>query len=152
MFAQAKDQMKGLLREEEKRSMSDEAVGRIANPGSTLGEAIGALIEREVNRLLEPIAREHGCAYQKPDICFGCEYLKVAVFLDLPGHQCQAGYQQPDGCSGGTALPAPAPLDGQRQPCYPLPREARGLPPVPCPRSSHQTFWCWWSLPPPSIR
>jgi hypothetical protein len=37
----------------------------IANPGSTLGEAIGALIEREVNRLLEPIAQENDCIYVK---------------------------------------------------------------------------------------
>jgi len=36
---------------------------RVANPGSTLGEAIGALIEKEVNRLLDPIARENKCAY-----------------------------------------------------------------------------------------
>ncbi len=36
---------------------------QIANPGSTLGEAIGALIESEVNRLLRPIAEEHGCVY-----------------------------------------------------------------------------------------
>lgn len=43
--------------------MSDEAAERVANPGSTLGEAIGALIEKEVNRLLEPIAAENGCAY-----------------------------------------------------------------------------------------
>jgi hypothetical protein len=43
--------------------MSDEGLDRVANPGSTLGEAIGALIEDEVNRLLDPIAREHGCAY-----------------------------------------------------------------------------------------
>ncbi len=35
----------------------------VANPGSTLGEAIGALIEREVNRLIRPIAEENGCVY-----------------------------------------------------------------------------------------
>jgi hypothetical protein len=35
----------------------------VANPGSTLGEAVGALIEREVNRLLRPIAEENGCVY-----------------------------------------------------------------------------------------
>ncbi len=35
----------------------------VANPGSTLGEAIGALIEREVNRLLRPIAEENNCVY-----------------------------------------------------------------------------------------
>lgn len=43
--------------------MSDEALERVANPGSTLGEALGALIEREVNRVLDPIATENGCAY-----------------------------------------------------------------------------------------
>lgn len=36
---------------------------KIANPGSTLGEAIGALIEREVNRLLRPMAEEKDCVY-----------------------------------------------------------------------------------------
>lgn len=36
---------------------------QVANPGSTLGEAIGALIEREVNRLLRPMAEEHDCVY-----------------------------------------------------------------------------------------
>jgi len=35
----------------------------VANPGSTLGEAIGALIEREVNRILRPIAEENNCVY-----------------------------------------------------------------------------------------
>ncbi|MBI5670759.1 MAG: hypothetical protein HZC41_22425 [Chloroflexi bacterium] len=35
----------------------------IANPGSTLGEALGALIESEVNRLIRPIAEDHGCVY-----------------------------------------------------------------------------------------
>jgi hypothetical protein len=43
--------------------MNHENLERVANPGSTLGEAIGALIEREVNRLLDPIATENGCAY-----------------------------------------------------------------------------------------
>ncbi len=33
--------------------------GNVANPGSTLGEAVGALIEREVNRLLRPIAEDN---------------------------------------------------------------------------------------------
>ncbi len=33
----------------------------VTNPGSTLGKAIGALIEREVNRLLRPIAEENNC-------------------------------------------------------------------------------------------
>lgn len=35
----------------------------VANPGSTLGEAVGALIEREVNRLLRPIAEENDCVF-----------------------------------------------------------------------------------------
>jgi len=35
----------------------------VANPGSTIGEAIGALIETEVNRLLAPIAQENNCVY-----------------------------------------------------------------------------------------
>lgn len=35
----------------------------VANPGSTLGEAVGALIEREVNRLLRPLAEENECVY-----------------------------------------------------------------------------------------
>ena len=35
----------------------------VANPGSTLGEAVGALIEDEVNRLLRPIAEDNGCIY-----------------------------------------------------------------------------------------
>lgn len=43
--------------------MSQESIEGVANPGSTLGEAIGALIEKEVNRLLDPIATENGCAY-----------------------------------------------------------------------------------------
>jgi hypothetical protein len=47
-------QKKGKLRLEEKI---------VANPGSTRGEAIGLLIELEVNNLLRPIAEEHGCVY-----------------------------------------------------------------------------------------
>lgn len=43
--------------------MNSEAMKKVANPGSTLGEAIGALIEQEVNRLLRPIAEENGCVY-----------------------------------------------------------------------------------------
>ena len=35
----------------------------VANPGSTLGEAVGTLVELEVNRLLRPIAEENGCVY-----------------------------------------------------------------------------------------
>jgi hypothetical protein len=36
---------------------------KIANPGSALGEAIGALIERHVNRVLKPIAEDNDCVY-----------------------------------------------------------------------------------------
>jgi hypothetical protein len=43
--------------------MPDEPLEQVANPGSTLGEAIGALIEREVNRILKPIAEENGYSY-----------------------------------------------------------------------------------------
>jgi hypothetical protein len=43
--------------------MNNEAMKKVANPGSTLGEAIGALIEQEVNRLLRPIAEENSCVY-----------------------------------------------------------------------------------------
>ena len=35
----------------------------VANPGSALGEAVGALVEREVNRLLRPLAEENDCVY-----------------------------------------------------------------------------------------
>jgi hypothetical protein len=42
--------------------MTEENSG-VVNPGSTLGEAIGALIEVEVNRVLRPIAEENGCVY-----------------------------------------------------------------------------------------
>src|SRR5579883_1358945 len=35
----------------------------VVNFGSTLGEAIGSLIEVEVNRLLMPIAQEYSCVY-----------------------------------------------------------------------------------------
>jgi len=37
----------------------------VANPGSTLGEAVGALVERQVNIILEPIAQENDCVYLK---------------------------------------------------------------------------------------
>ncbi len=37
--------------------------GSVANPGSTLGEAIGALIESEVNRLLRPMAEDSDCVF-----------------------------------------------------------------------------------------
>lgn len=43
--------------------MPDNESRTIANPGSALGEAVGALIEREVNRLLRPIAEDNGCVY-----------------------------------------------------------------------------------------
>ena len=35
----------------------------VANPGSALGESVGALVEREVNRLLRPLAEENDCVY-----------------------------------------------------------------------------------------
>jgi hypothetical protein len=35
----------------------------VANPGSTLGEAVGAVLEKGVNQLLQPVAEEHGCVY-----------------------------------------------------------------------------------------
>lgn len=43
--------------------MKSKAVRKVANPGSTLGEAIGALVEQEVKRILRPIAEENGCVY-----------------------------------------------------------------------------------------
>ncbi|HEX8565948.1 MAG TPA: hypothetical protein VF648_09790, partial [Pyrinomonadaceae bacterium] len=46
-----------------KASVSDKKEKKVANPGSKLGEAIGALIEREVNRVLRPIAEENDCVY-----------------------------------------------------------------------------------------
>lgn len=42
--------------------MSEE-LEKVSNYGSKLGEAIGALIEREVNRILKPLAEENGCSY-----------------------------------------------------------------------------------------
>jgi hypothetical protein len=39
------------------------ASNRISNPGSALGEAVGALIERRVHELLRPIAEENGAVY-----------------------------------------------------------------------------------------
>lgn len=38
---------------------------KVSNPGSALGEAVGALVEREVNRLLLPLAEENDCVYLK---------------------------------------------------------------------------------------
>lgn len=35
----------------------------VASPGSALGEAVGALLEREVHRILKPLAEEKGCIY-----------------------------------------------------------------------------------------
>jgi hypothetical protein len=35
----------------------------ISNPGSALGEAIGALLEKEIHRILEPLAQKRGCIY-----------------------------------------------------------------------------------------
>lgn len=35
----------------------------VANPGSALGEAIGTLLEREIHRILRPLAEEKGCIY-----------------------------------------------------------------------------------------
>jgi hypothetical protein len=32
--------------------------GDVANPGSALGEAIGALLEQELHRILRPLAEE----------------------------------------------------------------------------------------------
>lgn len=43
--------------------MSNQHLTQVANPGSTLDEAIGALLEREVNHILPPIAQENGCVY-----------------------------------------------------------------------------------------
>jgi hypothetical protein len=36
---------------------------QVANPGSALGEAIGALLEAEIHRIMEPIARAKNCVY-----------------------------------------------------------------------------------------
>jgi len=35
----------------------------VSNPGSALGEAIGALLEAEIHRILKPFAEENGCIY-----------------------------------------------------------------------------------------
>lgn len=37
--------------------------GDVANPGSALGEAIGALLEQELHRILRPLAEERGYIY-----------------------------------------------------------------------------------------
>lgn len=36
---------------------------QVANPGSALGEAIGNLLEKEIHRILKPLAEEKGCLY-----------------------------------------------------------------------------------------
>jgi hypothetical protein len=35
----------------------------VANPGSALGETIGALLEGEIHRILKPLAENSGCIY-----------------------------------------------------------------------------------------
>lgn len=42
---------------------SDKMAEDIANPGSALEEAIGALLEKEIHRILKPLAEESGCIY-----------------------------------------------------------------------------------------
>jgi len=39
------------------------ALEDVANPGSALGEAIGALLEGEIHRILKPFAEKMGCIY-----------------------------------------------------------------------------------------
>lgn len=36
---------------------------QVANPGSALGEAIGAMLEAEIHRIMEPVARAKNCVY-----------------------------------------------------------------------------------------
>lgn len=43
------------------RSMDNEEI--IANPGSALGEAVGAVIEERLHEILEPIAQRNNCVY-----------------------------------------------------------------------------------------
>lgn len=38
-------------------------MGIVANPGSALGEAVGALLEEEIHRTLKPLAEANGCIY-----------------------------------------------------------------------------------------
>jgi len=40
-----------------------EQTNDVANPGSALGEAIGALLEAEIHRILKPLAEENGYIY-----------------------------------------------------------------------------------------
>ena len=68
--------------------MSD--TSQVANPGSTLGEAVGALVEKEVNRLMRPIAEEYGCVYVtagKPDPLAACT--TRLLMQDTAGSQFQ---------------------------------------------------------------
>src|SRR5438874_7571969 len=44
-------------------AMEDEQPKQVSNPGSALGEAIGALIELALNRTLKPIAEANGRLY-----------------------------------------------------------------------------------------
>jgi len=44
-------------------SDSDNVDNGVANPGSTLGEAVGALVESELKRLLKPIAEDNRCIF-----------------------------------------------------------------------------------------
>lgn len=45
------------------RSKNNQVNEKVANPGSTLGEAIGLLLETEIHRILKPLAEENGCIY-----------------------------------------------------------------------------------------
>lgn len=38
-------------------------INEVANPGSALGQAIGALLETEIHRILKPLAEENNCIY-----------------------------------------------------------------------------------------
>ena len=38
-------------------------MNEVANPGSALGEAIGALLEEEIHHILKPIVEKNGCIY-----------------------------------------------------------------------------------------
>lgn len=41
----------------------DAELDEVANPGSALGEAIGALLEGKIHQILKPLAEERGCIY-----------------------------------------------------------------------------------------
>ncbi len=45
--------------------MAQNNFGNITNPGSAIGEAIGAMLEREIHRVLRPLAEEYNCTYIK---------------------------------------------------------------------------------------